>query len=117
MRVESLIALVLIAPFFSHTYGQDAAPAMGAQRSERSVGWHERSVAGDKDAFYFDIVQRTCALYVALRSGAFKSPVEFGRDVDDTMVHWNMCPGGTMVACVAPAANGDTTRVGIPWPY
>jgi hypothetical protein len=64
------------------------------------------------------LTQRTCALYVALRSHAWNEPIAFGRDLDDSMVHWNMCPGGTMVACVkAPDAQGDTIITGIPWPY
>ena len=62
--------------------------------------------------------QRTCALYVALRSHAWKEPIAFGRDLDDSMVHWNMCPGGTMVACVRTSnVQGDTVITGIPWPH
>lgn len=70
------------------------------------------------DLLAFDPVQRTCALYVALRSNAWDGPIAFGTQLDDSMVHWNMCPGGTMVACAAPpTASGDTVRTGIPWPY
>ena len=66
----------------------------------------------------FDLIQRTCALYVAVRSSALSGTVAFGRDVDEDMIHWNMCPGGTMVACATvPTANGDSLQVGIPWPY
>ena len=78
----------------------------------------ERSGSGGKewDAFQFDIIQHTCALYVAVRSSALEKPIEFGREVDDSMVHWNTCPGGKMVACtVTPTANGDTIVTGIPW--
>lgn len=70
-----------------------------------------------RDVLGFDIVQRTCALYVAIRSGALEGSA-FGRDVDDGMARWNMCPGGTMIACaITPTANGDTVITGIPWPY
>ena len=44
--------------------------------------------------------------------------IAFGRDLDDSMVRWNTCPGGTMVACVvAPTATGDTVITGIPWSH
>ncbi|MBL7954191.1 MAG: hypothetical protein JNJ91_04065 [Flavobacteriales bacterium] len=74
--------------------------------------------ASAPDIDHILLTQRTCALYVALRSHAWNEPIAFGRDLDDSMVHWNMCPGGTMVACVkAPDAQGDTIITGIPWPY
>jgi hypothetical protein len=64
----------------------------------------------------FNIIQRTCALYVAVRASAWEETIAFGRDIDDSMVRWNVCPGGTMVACaVAPTGNGDTVITGIPW--
>lgn len=64
-----------------------------------------------------DLAQRTCALYVAVRSSAWNAPA-FGLAVDDDMVHWNMCPGGALVACVqVPTALGDTLTTGIHWPY
>lgn len=62
--------------------------------------------------------QKTCALYVAVRSAAFGAPLAFGREVEDSMVHWNKCPGGKMVACeVRPTADGDSVVTGIPWPH
>lgn len=70
---------------------------------------------GDSSAF--DNIHRTCALYVAIRSRAWEGSMSFGSDVEDSMVHWNLCPGGKMVACAPPGAAGDTTHVGIPWPY
>ncbi len=71
-----------------------------------------------KGILKFDIVQRTCAMYYAVRSRAIDESIGFGRDLDDVDVHWNMCPGGNMVACAkVPSANGDSTQVGIPWPY
>jgi hypothetical protein len=74
--------------------------------------------ASAPDIDHILLTQRTCALYVALRSHAWNEPIAFGRDLDDSMVHWNMCPGGTMVACVkAPDAQGDTIITGVPWPY
>lgn len=62
-----------------------------------------------------DLTQQTCALYVSIRSAAL-DPVPFGRMIDDGMVRWNKCPGGTMVACVkVPTANGDSLLTGIHW--
>jgi hypothetical protein len=52
-----------------------------------------------RDLIAFDALQRTCALYVAVRSHAWNGPIAFGRDLDDSMVHWNVCPGGRQVAC------------------
>lgn len=68
-----------------------------------------------RDILRFHITQKTCALYVAPHSGAL-GPVAFGRDIDEGMVRWNFCPGGTMVACSkVPSAAGDTILTGIPW--
>ncbi|MBX2974275.1 MAG: hypothetical protein KF797_14355, partial [Flavobacteriales bacterium] len=70
-----------------------------------------------RDIMRFHITQKTCALYVALHSGAL-GPVAFGRDIDEGMVRWNVCPGGTMVACAkVPTAGGDTLLTGIPWSH
>jgi hypothetical protein len=52
-----------------------------------------------RDLIAFDDIQRTCALYVAVRSHAWNGPIAFGRELDDSMVHWNLCPGGKQVAC------------------
>jgi hypothetical protein len=74
------------------------------------------SIPGDPLAF--DLEQHTCALYVALRSHALESSISFGRDLQQVDVHWNVCPGGTMVACAtAPGPNGSEVVTGIPWPY
>lgn len=65
-----------------------------------------------------DIVQRTCALYVAVRSHAWQEEISFDQQLDGSMVRWNMCDDKSMVACAkTPTANGDTIRTGIPWPY
>ncbi|HMN04455.1 MAG TPA: hypothetical protein PKD45_01910 [Flavobacteriales bacterium] len=70
------------------------------------------------DLTAFNVEQHTCALYVALRSRALESSISFGRDLEEVDIHWNMCPGGTMVACAtAPAPGGGTIITGIPWPY
>lgn len=70
------------------------------------------------DPTAFNVEQHTCALYVALRSHALESSISFGRDLAQVDVHWNMCPGGTMVACATtPAPGGKTVVTGIPWPY
>lgn len=77
-----------------------------------------RPAAHAVDVLDFDIVNRTCALYVAVSSSAWEGSIAFGRDLDDSMVRWNTCPGGTMVACVvAPTATGDTVITGIPWSH
>ncbi|MBK7556052.1 MAG: hypothetical protein IPI55_16035 [Flavobacteriales bacterium] len=117
MRLATLFVLVLIAACFAWMYDPDAE-SPGTQPLEHPLGLSARMAASAKNALEFDLVQRTCALYVAVRSVALESPIAFDRDLADIPIHWNMCPGGTMVACAdVPAANGDTTRVGIPWPY
>lgn len=74
--------------------------------------------ASGRNLRHVDLVQHTCALYVALRSTAWERPVSFGQALDEVEVQWNMCPGGTMVACATvPKADGDSVQVGIPWPY
>ena len=118
MRLASLFVLVLIAACFAWMYDPDAEVAGDTQPLEHPLGLSARMAASAKNALESDLVQRTCALYVAVRSVALESPIAFDRDLADIPIHWNMCPGGTMVACAdVPAANGDTTRVGIPWPY
>ena len=90
-----------------------ASPATMHERTSRLIG---RSAALKLDLADADLIQRTCALYVAVRSHALKERIAFGRDMEDPMVRWNTCPGGTMVACaIAPTANGDTVITGIPW--
>lgn len=69
-----------------------------------------------KDPLAFDLSQKTCALFFAPHTAAL-GPVGFGRDIDDDMVRWNTCPGGTMVACKkVPTADGDTVITGLPKP-
>lgn len=64
-----------------------------------------------------DLIQRTCALFVSLRSHAWKKQVGFGQEMEGGDVRWNTCPGGTMVACVVvPTSNGDSVITGIPLP-
>lgn len=66
----------------------------------------------------FDITQANCALFVAVRSHALEENLAFGRTVDEGVIHWNMCPGGNMVACAtATGPQGEPLRTGIPWPY
>ena len=90
----------------------DRIPVPGVAAAEAPA--HVRGKALDA----FDITQHTCALFVAMRSHALDESISFGRDLDDAQVHWNMCPGGTMVACAtAPGANGEVVQTGIPWPY
>ncbi|MBK6370196.1 MAG: hypothetical protein IPF64_10340 [Flavobacteriales bacterium] len=66
----------------------------------------------------FDIIQSSCALYVAVRSSAWNGPIAFGGEMNDSKVHWNYCPGGDKVACVkTPTTSGDTLITGIPWSH
>lgn len=68
--------------------------------------------------FDFNIMQRNCALYVAVRSSAWNGPIAFGGEMNDSKVHWNYCPGGDKVACVkTPTTSGDTLITGIPWSH
>ncbi len=117
MRIGYWITLALMVPSASCGDGRDADMEPPSSPLH-PLSLHESVADRQSDAFAFDVAQRVCALYVAVRSGALEDPAFFGSEVDDTMIHWNMCPGGTMVACApAPGANGDTTRTGIPWPY
>ncbi|MBL7952421.1 MAG: hypothetical protein JNM62_11960 [Flavobacteriales bacterium] len=59
-----------------------------------------------RDGARVDITQRTCALYVVLRSAALGT-VHFGRDMDDDMVRWNTCSGDDRVACVQARTISD----------
>lgn len=110
MRILPPLAFVLALPFGSCAHGpQEGDGHLRAAGPATDIA---------TDAFAFDITQHTCAMYVALRSSALEDPIAFGRDLEDVGVHWNMCPGGTMVACASPpSASGDTLRTGIPWPY
>lgn len=115
MRIDQGIILILALSLAS--CGNDHDPSKIVDVTDE-VNADPTSAEISSDAFTFDIIQRTCALYVAVRSGTFKSPASFDREIDASMVRWNMCDSGTMVACAAvPAANGDTIKVGIPWPY
>lgn len=116
MRIAKPTAVLLPCLFVAMALGQEMGSIGGVQPWRRTAGTIGVYDAGD--AFKFDLTQHTCALYVAVRSAAFESPLEFGREVDDSMVHWNMCPGGKMLACsVTPTANGDTIVTGIPWSH
>lgn len=116
MRVESLVALMLITPFCSCS-DQETGTSMVPDPADR-LALRTNSANLKKELMEFDIVQRTCAMYVAVRSRAIDESIAFGRDLDDVNIHWNMCPSGNMVACATVAtSNGDSTQVGIPWPY
>ncbi|HNU55940.1 MAG TPA: hypothetical protein PKN30_05055 [Flavobacteriales bacterium] len=71
---------------------------------------------GHPDLLHFQLAQKTCALFVAPHTAAL-GPVGFGRDIDDDMVRWNTCPGGSLVACKKVAtAEGDSVITGLPKP-
>ena len=116
MRVENLVALMLITPFCS-CLNQDASASFTTlSKNDRNV--RLSSLKAQERLLEFDLVQRTCAMYVAVHSRAIEESISFGRDLNDVDIHWNMCPSGNMVACATvPTASGDSTQVGIPWPY
>jgi hypothetical protein len=115
MRTNSLLASLLLLPFLSCSVEHGRVPS-AETRAPLPVG--DLAAAAGPDLLDFGILQKTCALYVAVRSSAWNGPLAFGREIDDSMVHWNLCPGGTKVACkVIETADGDTIITGIPWPY
>ncbi|MCB0790752.1 MAG: hypothetical protein H6595_05455 [Flavobacteriales bacterium] len=112
MRIPPSLAPALLAPFLSCTTDPAAEAAADGPADPSLL----RS-ATCAQVRAFDLVQHTCAMYVAVRSHAWEEPIAFGRDVDDAPVHWNKCPGGTMVACrKAPSTNGDTVITGLAFP-
>lgn len=115
MRAENLITL-LTATFLSCSHANDAASSAKTRSSEPISIEHVRPVAAIK-AFDFDVIQRTCAMYVAMHSAAFRAPIAFDRTIDDGLVHWNKCPSGNMVACATVSPVTDPAQPGIPWPY
>ncbi len=118
MQATTLPATLLVLAFTACANAPEAGVAPGPPPLQHLASLPAAPAISMVDALHLDMVQRTCALYVAVRSAAFEAPLAFGLEVDDSMVHWNLCPGGTMVACATvPAANGDSVMVGIPWPY
>jgi hypothetical protein len=123
MRTASFTAAFLSLLFVSCGRAPDAETGMASagKISDKPLSDHtlrERLIDAETSVLNFNIIQRTCALYVAVRSSAWEETIAFGRDIDDSMVRWNVCPGGTMVACaVAPTVNGDTVITGIPWSH
>lgn len=118
MRVDDRIALVLMIPLMACGHGNDVDVRHPAATSVPPYGAaiHESGAASYMDHWKVDLVQRTCALYVAVRSGSLESPVAFGRAFEDDMVRWNKCPSGTMVACATVSdADDGAVEVGIPW--
>ena len=114
MRAEYLVSFFLFLSSVSCTRDRvpDGAVVQQPPIDTEKIG--ARAAAVNIDLFELAILQRTCALYVALKTHAFDGPVAFGGDMNDSMLHWNKCPGGTMVACtVTPMANGDTVITGI----
>lgn len=118
MRIEPLAVLFPILAIASCGYESDSGTNMGTEQWQQQLLSAKGTSGTGPDPLAFDITQRTCALYVALRSHAFDETPAFGRDIDADMIHWNMCTGGTMVACATVTAkDGDPVQVGIPWPY
>jgi hypothetical protein len=118
MRAERLVALFLLLLSFASCAIDPHAEATADIPSEQHASVFGLWATPAPDLLDLDLIQRTCALYVAVRSSAWDGPIAFGRDIDDSMVHWNLCPGGNMVACIkTPSAAGDTIITGIPLPY
>ncbi len=112
MRIQRPLAPLLALALFSCESGQEDA----LTSTDRTL--KARPPAHAVNVLDFDIVNRTCALYVAVRSSAWQETIAFGRELDDSMVRWNVCPGGNMVACVvALTADGDTAITSIPWSH
>lgn len=115
MRTETLVALLFCFSCFYCAVGPD--PELAADMPEQPAHM-VYSVGFIPTILDVDLAQRTCALYVAVRSHAWSGEVPFGHEIDDSMLPWNKCPGGTMVACKKEAtANGNSVMTGIPWPY
>lgn len=118
MQATTLPATLLVLAFTSCANEPEAGVAPCAPPLQHLASLPAAPAISMVDALHLDMVQRTCAMYVAVRSAAFAAPLAFGNEVEDSMVHWNLCPGGTMVACATvPTTTGDSVMVGIPWPY
>jgi len=118
MLTSILLALVLPAALASFNQAPATDKHAAVYPIHRPADLHLPKRTTGHDLRHFDVVQHTCALYVALRSSAWERPVSFGQTLDELEVQWNMCPGGTMVACAkVPMADGDSVITGIPWPY
>lgn len=86
---------------------QDIARFSGPHRS---VGVGSLSVERQAEPFRFNIVQNTCALYVAVRSPSLKAPIAFGEDLQEEMVRSNLCPWLEVACKREPPARIDSTR-------
>lgn len=116
-RTPAITALGALGLLLIPACDNGELPMMATTRSPSDMD-RSPSITSRMDIPHMDLDQRTCALYVAVRSHAWNSTPAFGQAVNDDLVHWNMCPGGTMVACVStPTAHGEPVITGIPWPY
>ena len=116
-RTPKITALGALGLLLIPVCDQCERPMMATTRTPSDLD-RSPSITSRMELPYMDLAQRTCALYVAVRSHAWNSTPAFGQTVTDDLVHWNMCPGGTMVACVStPTAHGEPVITGIPWPY
>ncbi len=116
MRIAHLLALT--AALFSCAHVQHTEVAASKPAPVLPIVVFDPLAGAGRELLAWDIVQRTCALYVTIRSAALERPIPFGAGMDESMVHWNKCPGGTMIACKAvPTANGDSVVTGIPWSH
>ncbi|MCB0769734.1 MAG: hypothetical protein KDC00_04940 [Flavobacteriales bacterium] len=117
MHYQNPLFPLLLIPFLACSVQSDRERSVEGSRTTELLHVDDLAAAAGPDLLDFGILQKTCALYVAVRSSAWKAPLAFGREVDDAMVQWNTCPGGTMVACKkVTTADGDTILTGLPKP-
>jgi hypothetical protein len=117
MHLPRRLAPVLLLTLMACAHEPGHAVMEAARPLQRGVNRFGRSAAMKLRLTDAHLIQRTCALFVSLRSHAWKEQVGFGQEMEGGDVRWNTCPGGTMVACVVvPTANGDSVVTGLPMP-
>ena len=94
MRVQRLVALVLVVFFFLCTYDRDGPVAAGTALLAR----------GNEDDIEYDIIQRTCALEVVLVVRDRDDLRAHDGIHDNAPMHLNAEPAGIMLACMPPRA-------------
>jgi hypothetical protein len=86
MKYPGLVILLLVVP----TASCNSDVSM-EEHDDALLLPHVIDPAGTpEDLLEFDVTQRVCALYVAVRSGSFKAPASFDRDIEPEMVRWNV---------------------------
>jgi hypothetical protein len=117
MHLHTRIACIAL-PVFMSCGGEQGPKMRGAIKLPAVHSLPAHAAVLDPAVINEVLVYRTCALYVAIRSGAFTHAASFDTDLEEVTIHWNMCSEGNMVACAkVPTAAGDSVNVGIPWPH